>query len=52
MEEAIAEEGWTKAALSKMYKLDSFIKETMRMHPISVGESQSEDPQCRVEAVI
>ncbi|KAF9445594.1 cytochrome P450 [Macrolepiota fuliginosa MF-IS2] len=37
MEEAIAEEGWTKNAMDKMHKLDSFIKETMRMRPISAG---------------
>ncbi|KAF5351080.1 hypothetical protein D9756_008457 [Leucocoprinus leucothites] len=37
IEEAVAEEGWTKNGLDKMIKLDSFIKETMRMHPISVG---------------
>ncbi|KAF8330123.1 cytochrome P450 [Amanita rubescens] len=31
---AIEEEGWSKAAVSKMTKLDSFIKETMRIAPI------------------
>jgi hypothetical protein len=30
----IEEEGWSKAAVSKMTKLDSFIKETMRVAPI------------------
>jgi len=37
IEEAIAEEGWTKNAMDRMHKLDSFIKETMRMRTISTG---------------
>ncbi|KAF8330122.1 cytochrome P450 [Amanita rubescens] len=31
---AVEEEGWSKAAVAKMTKLDSFIKETMRIAPI------------------
>jgi cytochrome P450 len=27
----VAEEGWTKAAMDKMYKIDSFIRETQRL---------------------
>ncbi|KAF8330121.1 cytochrome P450 [Amanita rubescens] len=34
---AIEEEGWSKAAVSKMTKLDSFIKETMRVAPIGAS---------------
>ncbi len=28
VEAAVAEEGWTKAGLDKMYKIDSFLRET------------------------
>ncbi|KXN80811.1 Ent-kaurene oxidase [Leucoagaricus sp. SymC.cos] len=35
--DAVADEGWSKKGLDKMHRLDSFIKETMRMHSISVG---------------
>ncbi|KAF8185937.1 cytochrome P450, partial [Pholiota molesta] len=35
IEEFISEEGWTKNALDKMLKLDSFLKETQRLHPLS-----------------
>ena len=31
----ISEEGWTKAAIDKMYKIDSVIRETQRMDSIS-----------------
>jgi len=34
IEAVIKEEGWSKAAVAKMTKLDSFIKETMRFVPI------------------
>ena len=27
----VAEEGWTKAAMDKMHKIDSFLKETQRV---------------------
>jgi cytochrome P450 len=36
VEEVIQREGWTKDALDKMPKLDSFIKESQRLHPISI----------------
>ncbi|EPQ55820.1 cytochrome P450 [Gloeophyllum trabeum ATCC 11539] len=32
VEEAIAEEGWTKAAFGKMYLLDSFLREVLRLN--------------------
>ena len=31
VETAIAEEGWTKAAMDKMLKLDSFVRESQRI---------------------
>lgn len=34
VQSAISEEGWTKKGVMRMRKLDSFIKETMRMHPL------------------
>ena len=30
VETVVAEEGWTKAAMDKMYKIDSFVRECMR----------------------
>lgn len=38
IEEAVEKDGWTKKALDTMHKLDSVFKESMRMHPLSVGE--------------
>ncbi|KAF8153783.1 cytochrome P450 [Crassisporium funariophilum] len=34
VEEVIKREGWTKEGLDKMHKLDSFIKESQRLHPL------------------
>ncbi|KAF8997910.1 cytochrome P450 [Cyathus striatus] len=34
IEEAVAEEGWTKSTLDKMKKTDSFFKETQRLTPL------------------
>jgi hypothetical protein len=31
----IKEEGWTKAGVDKMYKMDSFLRETLRFDGIS-----------------
>jgi hypothetical protein len=31
----IKEEGWTKAGVDKMYKMDSFLRETQRLDGIS-----------------
>ena len=31
-------EGWTKAAFDQMYKVDSFIKESQRLHPLGAGK--------------
>jgi cytochrome P450 len=30
---AVAEHGWTKAAMTKMRKVDSFMKESLRLNP-------------------
>lgn len=35
IEAVIAEEGWTKVAMTKMHKLDSFFKESQRYNGIS-----------------
>jgi hypothetical protein len=32
VEAAVAEEGWTKNAIGRMYKIDSFFKETQRFN--------------------
>ncbi|KAH9066646.1 cytochrome P450 [Lactarius vividus] len=34
VETAVAEEGWTKAGLDKMYKVDSFVRETQRFDTV------------------
>jgi cytochrome P450 len=39
IEAAIAEEGWTKAAMDKLPKMDSFLHETQRLDNPSVGLS-------------
>jgi cytochrome P450 len=36
VEEAVISEGWTKAGLDQMHKLDSFIKESLRLHSIMI----------------
>jgi hypothetical protein len=37
VEAVVAEEGWTKAAIDKMYKLDSFLREAQRMEGLGLG---------------
>jgi hypothetical protein len=32
VETAVAEEGWTKAGIDKMHKIDSFIRESLRIN--------------------
>ena len=39
VEETTNHEGWTKAALDKMHKIDSFIKESQRLHPPTNGKT-------------
>ena len=38
IEEIVAREGWKKASVIKMRKLDSFLKESIRMHPLGQGQ--------------
>ena len=35
VEEVTKSEGWTKAGLDRMYKIDSLIKVSQRLHPLS-----------------
>ena len=37
IESIVASEGWTKTSVDKMYKLDSFLKESIRMFPLGYG---------------
>ena len=37
VEAAVAEEGWTKAGLDKMYKIDSFVRESQRLDSLNIG---------------
>jgi hypothetical protein len=41
IEEIIQREGWTKAGLDQMSKLDSFIKESQRLHPVALSKPMS-----------
>ncbi len=36
---AIAEDGWTKGAMQKMRKIDSFLKESQRLNCLGSSES-------------
>jgi hypothetical protein len=49
VEAAVAEHGWTKVALNRMRKLDSFMKETQRTQGLGGGrphELNSHAVQC------
>ncbi len=37
----ISEEGWTKAGIDKMHKVDSFVRETQRLDGIILGSLSS-----------
>ena len=39
IEPIIATEGWTKAGLSKMWKVDSFLRESQRVNGIGFRKS-------------
>jgi hypothetical protein len=41
----VAEEGWTKAGMDKMRKIDSFVRETQRIDGPIFGSSNSPLPQ-------
>ena len=38
VEEVVKSEGWTKAGLDQMHKIDSFFRESQRLHPIGIGK--------------
>src|ERR1700691_5671216 len=38
VETVVAEEGWTKAAMDKMHKIDSFLRETQRLDDLNSGQ--------------
>ncbi|KAI0060037.1 cytochrome P450 [Artomyces pyxidatus] len=37
VEAAVAADGWTKAAVSKMHRVDSFLRESQRMHGLQIA---------------
>jgi hypothetical protein len=37
VEVVISKEGWTKSAMNKLYKVDSFLKESMRLNNLSAS---------------
>lgn len=39
IEAIIAEDGWTKPAMQRMRKVDSFLKESQRLNSLSIGMS-------------
>ncbi|KIM39012.1 hypothetical protein M413DRAFT_12344 [Hebeloma cylindrosporum] len=41
VEEIIQREGWTKEGIDQMHKIDSFIKEAQRLHPIAMRKITS-----------
>ena len=38
--------GWTKQALKDMRKLDSSLKESQRLHPVTTGRHPRPEPSC------
>jgi hypothetical protein len=36
VEEIVKSEGWAKTALDQMHKLDSFIRESQRLHALGI----------------
>lgn len=39
VEEVLQSEGWTKSAIDQMHKIDSFVKESQRLHPSGFRQS-------------
>ncbi|KAI0059974.1 cytochrome P450 [Artomyces pyxidatus] len=39
VEAIVAVDGWTKAAISKMRRIDSFVRESQRLHGVNIGTS-------------
>lgn len=52
VEAVISEEGWTKDAISKMYKIDSFLKETQRLNGIGSCRLSTISIHCHLFIVI
>jgi cytochrome P450 len=44
VEAVVAQEGWTKAGMDKMHKIDSVIRETQRIDAPFLGKPQSSFP--------
>jgi hypothetical protein len=44
VEKTIADLGWTKEAMARMVKLDSFLKESSRLGGVGVGQSSVKIP--------
>jgi hypothetical protein len=40
VEAVVAEEGWTKAGMDKMHKIDSFLRETQRIDGLGSSDVQ------------
>jgi hypothetical protein len=38
VEDVTNREGWTKSAVDHMFKIDSFVKESQRLHPLGAGK--------------
>ena len=38
VEDVTNREGWTKSAVDQMFKIDSFVKESQRLHPLGAGK--------------
>jgi hypothetical protein len=57
VETAVAEEGWTKAAIDKMHKIDSFLRESLRINApgfcplVTLIETQFTDVQLVLSSV-
>ena len=52
IEAVIAKEGWTRARMDKLYKLDSFLQETQRMNTMGIGLLNSLDNNLLLMALL
>jgi hypothetical protein len=46
MIQVVGEEGWSKQTLYKLKLLDSFLKESQRMHPVRLQSSTNQELMC------
>ena len=46
IERVISEEGWTKDAMTRLSKVDSFMRESLRMNGMSAGRIFVPHPGC------